>query len=160
MTINLPANWVYYEDNYTTTNGAKVDLLWLGDQADQGSRMTKQGYVLRSTASGIFGLPRSVTTRLEPVDMANYMVHQMLRTSIAGKVISAKVVDRSGEKVYSVEWSHNATQFSDKLEFIALEEFIFRGDVVYWVHGEYASFRGASVRDTIVRVVQSFTANR
>ena len=159
-TILLPANWVSHEENtYTTVSGATVELLLLWDQADWGSRITRSGHVMRSTVSGIFRLPPSIAARLEPREIVNFYIHELLRSSIGGKVISAKVLERNGEKVYSVEWTYTATQYSDKLQFVALEEFIFRGDRVYWIHGEYATIR-ANARDTIFRMVQSFKADK
>ncbi len=157
--VLLPANWLYKEQAYKTIGGAEVFYLKLSDQADQGSRATKGGYVLRSTASGIFGLPSTITSRLDPREMVNFYLHQIIRSSMQGKVLSVKVIERNGEKVYSVEWSYVTSLNRDQIEFIVLDEFIFRGDTVYQSHGVYASFR-SEIRNTIVRMVQSLKASK
>jgi hypothetical protein len=154
LTFVWPQYWVLAERYYQSLDGSNVGLVVMGDQAEGGSRHTKDMYVMHSTASAIFGLPASVTVRLSQKDLINYYIDTVMRNSIDPKISATSVSQVQGDTVYSIEWSAFTP---GGLRFVNIEHFIFHGNSVYLAHGDYWDSNPAP-RATIIATLNSMQA--
>lgn len=153
--VLVPKYWTVSESAFTSLGGDSLNLIYLREHTDQGPRVVKNAYVLSSTPATIFNVPEAVIAKVDPVYLVNFYIDQQRRSLMGVEVKSARIKDRNGNKIYSVEWTYISTK---KNRLVIFDDFIFRKGKAYQVHTAYTD-KNPALRDLMARILQSLKFN-